>query len=146
MERIDVVPLIGLWVRFLRVPYRYLYPSALFFIAVGVYSTNNSLFEVGEVLVFGVVGAILLALDFPIAPILLGFVLGPMLEENFRRSLLLSHGNMLVFVQHPISGGFIGVCALLIVAQIAFAMRGAWKSKRRRQQHATEAHPGVVSR
>jgi TctA family transporter len=139
------VPLIGLWVRFLRVPYRYLYPSALFFIAVGVYSTNNSLFEVGEVLVFGVVGAILLALDFPIAPILLGFVLGPMLEENFRRSLLLSHGNMLVFVQHPISAGFIGVCTLLIGAQIAFAMRGAWKSKRRRQ-HATDAHPGVVSR
>jgi len=57
----------------------------LFFIAVGVYSTHNSLFAVGEVLVFGVLGAVFLALDFPIAPILLGFVLGPLVEENFRR-------------------------------------------------------------
>ena len=67
------VPLIGVWVKLLQVPYRYLFPSALFFIAVGVYSTNNSLFEVGEVLVFGVVGAIFVALDFPVAPILLGY-------------------------------------------------------------------------
>jgi TctA family transporter len=124
------VPLIGVWVRFLRVPYRYLYPSALFFIAVGVYSTNNSLFEVGEVLVFGVLGALFLSLDFPIAPILLGFVLGPLVEENFRRSLLLSRGSLMVFIEHPISAVFICASAVLVFAQIAFGLRGLCRRRR----------------
>ena len=93
------VPLIGLWVKVLQVPYRYMFPCAMFFIAVGVYSTNNSLFEVNEVLVFGVIGAIFMALDFPVAPILLGYVLGPLVEENFRRALLLSRGDLTVFFQ-----------------------------------------------
>ena len=79
------MPLIGLWVKLLQVPYRYLYPSALFFIAVGVFSTNHNLEQVWEVLAFGVIGAVFAALDFPAAPILLGFVLGPLVEENFRR-------------------------------------------------------------
>ena len=70
------VPLIGIWVKLLQVPYRMMYPSALFFIAVGVYSTNDSLFQVGEVLAFGIAGAILMALDFPLAPVVLGVVLG----------------------------------------------------------------------
>jgi putative tricarboxylic transport membrane protein len=100
------VPLIGVWVKLLQVPYRFMFPCALFFIAVGVYSTNNSLFEVNEALVFGVVGAVLLALDFPVAPILLGYVLGPLVEENFRRALLLSRGDLLIFFQRPISAGF----------------------------------------
>ncbi|WP_218921148.1 tripartite tricarboxylate transporter permease, partial [Piscirickettsia salmonis] len=72
------VPLIGVWVKLLQVPYRYLFPSALFFIAVGVFSTQNSLFQIWEVLAFGVIGAILMTLEFSVAPILLGFVLGPM--------------------------------------------------------------------
>lgn len=117
------VPLIGVWVKMLQVPYRFLFPSAMFFIAVGVYSTNNSLFEVGEVLVFGIAGAILIALDFPVAPILLGYVLGPMVEENFRRALLLSRGDLTVFVSRPISAVFISVCTLLIVAQIGLWLR-----------------------
>jgi putative tricarboxylic transport membrane protein len=117
------VPLIGVWVKLLRLPYRYLYPAALFFIAVGVYSTNNSLFEVGEVLVFGLMGALFAALDFPVAPILLGFVLGPMVEENFRRALLISRGDMMVFLERPISGFVMAACALLILAQLFFAAR-----------------------
>ena len=132
------VPLIGVWVKLLRVPYRYLYPTALFFIAVGVYSTNNSLFEVGEVLVFGVAGAIFLALDFPVAPILLGYVLGPMAEEDFRRSLLLSHGDLAVFVSKPISAAFLALCALLIVAQIGFGIRNQWKVRRASERETTE--------
>ena len=99
-------------------PYKYLFPSALFFIAVGVYSTKSSLFDVGEVAVFGILGAIFLWLDFQIAPIALGFILGPMLEENFRRAMLLSRGDIAVFVQRPISAWFIGFCALLILAQV----------------------------
>ena len=99
------VPLIGVWVKLLQVPYRYLFPSALFFIAVGVFSTQNSLFQIWEVLAFGVIGAVLMTLEFSVAPILLGFVLGPMVEENFRRALLLSRGDLMVFVQRPISAG-----------------------------------------
>ncbi len=119
------VPLIGLWVKLLQVPYRYLFPSALFFIAIGVYSTNNSLFEVGEVLVFGVVGAILMAFDFPVATILLGYVLGPLVEENFRRALLLSRGDLTVFFKGPISGTFMTICILLVVGQLFFAWRAS---------------------
>jgi TctA family transporter len=124
------VPLIQLWVKVLQVPYRYLFPSALLFIAVGVYSTNNSLFEVGEVLVFGLVGAIFVALDFPLAPIVLGYVLGPMVEENFRRALLLSHGSLSIFINQPISAVFAAVCAGLILLQIYFGCRAAVRSRR----------------
>jgi len=130
------VPLIGVWVKLLRVPYRYLYPSALFFIAVGVYSTNNSLFEVGEVLVFGIAGAIFAALDFHVAPVLLGYVLGPMVEEYFRRALLQSHGDMMVFLDHPISAVFIAASALLIVFQFFFRAKHA-----RGVQRGSEAFP-----
>jgi putative tricarboxylic transport membrane protein len=120
------VPMIGIWVKLLQIRYRFMYPCALFFIAVGVYSTNNSLFEVGEVLVFGIAGAILLALDFPVAPVLLGYVLGPMLEENFRRSLLMSRGELDIFLRSPISAGFMAACLLLIVLQLYSAIR-AWR-------------------
>ncbi len=112
------VPLIGVWVKLLQVPYRYLFPSALFFIAVGVFSTQNSLFQIWEVLAFGVIGAILMTLEFSVAPILLGFVLGPMVEENFRRALLLSRGDLAVFVERPISAWFIGASALLVFLQV----------------------------
>jgi TctA family transporter len=118
------VPMIGVWVRLLRVPYKYLFPAALFFIAIGVYSTKSSLFDVGEVTVFGIVGSLFLWLDFPISPIALGFVLGPMLEENFRRAMLLSRGDLSVFVQRPISAWFIAACTLLICAQtVAYVRR-----------------------
>ncbi len=121
------VPLIGVWVRVLRVPFRLLYPSALFFIAVGVYSTHNDLFDVAMVAVFGVVGAIFLALDFPVAPVVLGFVLGPLLEENFRRAMLLSRGDLAVYLTRPIAAGFIAASALLIAAQVfAHARRRCW--------------------
>ncbi|PLZ02669.1 hypothetical protein CY652_09005 [Burkholderia sp. WAC0059] len=124
------VPMIGVWVRLLRVPYRYLYPSALFFIAVGVFSTNNALFEVGETLVFGVLGAVLIALRFSVAPILLGYVLGPMIEENFRRALLVSHGDLTVLVRSPISAVFLAASGLLILVQIFFGVRRHYRRRR----------------
>jgi putative tricarboxylic transport membrane protein len=119
------VPLIGLWVSLLRVPYRLLFPSALFFIAVGVFSTQSNLFQVWEVLVFGIAGAIFAALDFPVAPILLGFVLGPMVEDNFRRALLLSHGHLAIFVERPISAAFMAISALLVLGQVFLRLRAA---------------------
>jgi putative tricarboxylic transport membrane protein len=112
------VPMIGLWVKLLMIPYKYLYPSALFFVAIGVYSTNNDMFQVGETVIIGLIGYLLLLLDFHPAPVLLGFVLGPRFEETFRRAMLISRGDALVFVKHPISAFFLFMCAVLIFAQI----------------------------
>jgi TctA family transporter len=118
------VPMIGVWVKMLQVPYRYLFPSAMFFIAVGVFSTQNSLFQIWEVLAFGVIGALLITLEFSVAPIMLGFVLGPMVEENFRRAMLLSRGDVGVFVQRPISAAFIALSALLLIGVTWSSFRG----------------------
>ena len=118
------VPLIGLWVRLLRVPYRFLYPAALFFIAVGVYSTRNSLFDVAIVAAVGVVGAVLLSLEFPLSPIVLGFVLGPQLEPSFRRAMLLSRGDLAVFATRPVAAGFVAASALLVMVQMLAWWRG----------------------
>ncbi len=117
------VPMIGIWVKLLSVPYRYLYPTALFFVCIGVFAARNEMFDVGATLVFGAFGYLLLQLGFEPAPILLGFVLGPRLEENFRRSLLLSRGSLSTFVDRPISAVFLGLCALLILAQVYAALR-----------------------
>src|SRR6185437_16619296 len=88
------IPLIGIWVKLLAIPYRYLYPSALFFICIGVYAARNDMFPVGETLAIGILGYVLLRLGFHPAPILLGFVLGPRFEENFRRAMLISRGDI----------------------------------------------------
>lgn len=117
------VPLIGLWVRLLRIPFRFLFPFALFFICVGVYSTNNEMFGVVQTLIIGVIGYGLLRLGFHPAPILLGFVLGPRLEENFHRALTLSRGDLTVFVSSPISATFVALAVLLVGVQIAIARR-----------------------
>jgi putative tricarboxylic transport membrane protein len=111
------VPLIGIWVRMLAIPYGLLFPCALCFVCIGVYSAKNSLFEVGETLVFGLVGYLLIRMRFHAAPILLGFVLGPRMEENFRSALAISNGHLDIFVSRPISAVFLGLCAVLIAAQ-----------------------------
>ncbi len=134
------MPLIGVWTKLLQVPYRFMFPSALFFIAVGVFSTNSALFEIGETLVFGLLGAVLIALRFSVAPILLGYVLGPLVEENFRRAMVLSSGDLAIFVQRPVSAGFIAICALLILVQVFFAMSSAYRGRADRNI----AWPGAV--
>src|SRR5215813_2876238 len=116
------VPLIGIWVKLLTIPYKYLYPSAMFFVCIGVYADNNDMFHVAEVLTIGILGYVLLRLGFHPAPILLGFVLGPRFEENFRRAMLISRGDITVFVQRPISAVFIALCTILIVGQIYFRL------------------------
>ena len=117
------VPLIGVWVKLLMIPYKYLYPSALFFVSIGVYSTNNDMFQVGETVIVGLAGYLLLLFDFHPASILLGFVLGPRLEENFRRSMLISRGDALVFLERPISAFFLFLCVVLIGVQIYVRLR-----------------------
>jgi putative tricarboxylic transport membrane protein len=123
------VPLIGVWIRLLGVPYRYLFPCALFFICVGVFSTDSELFMVGEAVVFGILGFILILLDFSPAPILLGFVLGPRFEENFRRAMLLSRGSLWTFVQQPISAVLLSLCVLLLGTQIFVRLRRGGPTK-----------------
>ena len=119
------VPLIGIWVKLLTIPYKYLYPSALFFVCIGVYAANNDMFQVGETVVIGILGYVLLRLGFHPAPILLGFVLGPRFEENFRRAMLISRGDILVFIERPISAVFVGLSVLLIALQIYVRIHGA---------------------
>jgi putative tricarboxylic transport membrane protein len=117
------VPLIGLWVKLLTVPYRYLYPSALLFICIGVYSGHNDLFAVGETLVIGIAGFVLIRFGFHPAPMLLGFVLGSQFEENLRRALVLSQGDLATFIERPISATFLAVASLLIGTKLFFHFR-----------------------
>jgi putative tricarboxylic transport membrane protein len=109
------LPLIGIWVKLLTVPYRYLYPAILVFCCIGVYTVNNSIFDVYMTAAFGLLGYVFIKLGCEGAPLLLGFVLGPMMEENFRRSLLLSRGDFSVFFTRPISLGLLVAAALLVV-------------------------------
>ena len=99
------LPLIGLWVKLLQVPYRLLFPAIMAFSAIGIYSVNNSSFEIYLTAVFGIAGFLWLKLGFSPAPLLLGFVLGPMMEENLRRAMLMSKGDPSVFFTRPISLG-----------------------------------------
>lgn len=97
------LPLIGLWVKLLSVPYRLLYPLILLCCAIGAYSTNNNMFDVWVAIVFGFLGYIFLKLECEPAPLLLGYILGPLLEENLRRALVLSRGDYTVFATRPMS-------------------------------------------
>jgi putative tricarboxylic transport membrane protein len=117
------LPLIGLWTSLLRVPYRLLFPAIMMFSVLGVYSVNNSSFDVYLAAVFGVLGFVWMRLGCSPAPMLLGFVLGPMLEENLRRALVVSRGDPSVFVTRPISLIFVVVTVLILVAAAAPTVR-----------------------
>jgi TctA family transporter len=109
------LPLIGIWVKLLQIPYRYLYPAILVFCCIGVYTVNNSIMDVYITASFGIIGYLFFKLGCEPAPLLLGFVLGPMMEENFRRALLLSRGDFTTFVTRPLSLGLLIAAALLVV-------------------------------
>ncbi len=109
------LPLIGIWVKLLKVPYRMLYPAILVFCCIGVYTVNNSAFDVFMTAAFGLLGYVFNKLGCEGAPLLLGFVLGPMMEENFRRSLLLSQGDFSVFYTRPLSLGLLCAAAVLVL-------------------------------
>ena len=113
------LPLIGIWIKLLKVPYRVLYPAILLFCAIGVYSINNTSFDVSQTAVFGLLGLIFVKLECEPAPLLLGFVLGPMMEENLRRAMLLSRGDPTVFFTRPISLGMLIAAAALLLLIVA---------------------------
>ena len=117
------LPMIGMWVKLLTVPYRYLFPSILVFMAIGVFSLSNNPFDVLIMAVFGVLGYICVKLECEPAPMILGFILGPLMEENLRRAMLLSRGDPFVFFQKPISLGFMVASAILLVIVALPAIR-----------------------
>jgi putative tricarboxylic transport membrane protein len=117
------LPLIGMWVKLLTVPYRYLYPSILVFMTIGVYSLSNNPFDVLIMGIFGVVGYICSKLECEPAPMILGFILGPLMEENLRRAMLLSRGDPTVFFTKPISATFMIASLVLLVVVALPAIR-----------------------
>jgi putative tricarboxylic transport membrane protein len=108
------LPLVGLWVRMLTIPYHFLFPAILIFSSIGVFSTNNSAFDLFTVAAFGLFGYVLIKLDCEPAPLLLGFVLGPLLEENLRRAMILSRGDPSVFITRPISATILGIAVIVL--------------------------------
>jgi TctA family transporter len=117
------LPMIGLWVRIVMVPYHLLFPAILVFCAVGVFSLNNTEFDIYLMALFGLLGYIFVKLDCEPAPMLLGYILGPMMEEYLRRALLISRGDPSVFVTRPISGVMLALAAVAMVFVLAPAIR-----------------------
>jgi putative tricarboxylic transport membrane protein len=108
------LPLVGLWVKLLKVPYRLMFPAILIFCCIGIYSINNNPTDVMATAFFGLVGYALLKLGFEPAPLLLGFVLGRLMEEKLRQALILSRGSFMTFVDRPVSAGLLAVAAIML--------------------------------
>jgi TctA family transporter len=112
------LPMVGMWVKLLSVPYRHMYPSIMIFCAIGVYSLQNNVFDVYQTVFFGIFGYMCSKLRLEAAPMLIGFVLGPMMEEHLRRAMLLSRGNWGVFIERPISAVLLGIAAIALIAML----------------------------
>ncbi|SDO04548.1 Tripartite tricarboxylate transporter TctA family protein [Ensifer sp. YR511] len=112
------LPLVGIWVKLISVPYRYLYPAILVFCVIGLYSIQNQTFEIMTAAVFGFIGYLFMRMKCEPAPLLLGFILGPMLESNLKRALLLAKGDATTFVTRPVSAALLLVAALLLATVI----------------------------
>ncbi len=117
------LPMIGMWVSLLRVPYRLMFPAIVLFCCIGVYTLNNSTFEVMMAAGFGLMGYMLLKFGFEPTPLLLGFVLGPLMEENLRRAMRYAQGDPMVFVERPLSASLLAVAVLLLVIVLLPAIR-----------------------
>jgi putative tricarboxylic transport membrane protein len=127
------LPLIGIWIKLLTVPYRFLFPAIMMFMAIGVYSLNNQSLDIYMTILFGVLGYVFVKLKCEPAPLILAFVLGPLMEENVRRALLISRGDPTVFVTRPISAAFLIATVLLLIIMVLPAIR-----RRREQVYAEE--------
>ena len=119
------LPMIGLWVKLLQVPYRLLYAAIILFCCIGVYSINSAVFDVYLTIGFGILGYILIKLEFEPAPLLLGVILGPLMEENLRRAMLLSRGSLSVFWERPLSLGLLLAAAVLLMVVLLPSLRQA---------------------
>jgi putative tricarboxylic transport membrane protein len=117
------LPLVGIWVRMLKVPYNLLFPAVVVFCSIGIYSLNNSVTDVFFTAFFGVIGYLFVKLGFEAAPLLLGFVLGPLMEENLRRAMVMSRGDPMTFITRPISAGLLLASLALLIIVIAPSVR-----------------------
>lgn len=118
------MPLIGIWVRLLRIPYKAMMPIIITISAVGIYATENNIFDMWIMLAFGIVGYLMRKFDFPAAPVVLALVLGPMVERSLRQSLTLSDGSLAIFFTRPISAVLITISLLSLFAPV---FRAAWR-------------------
>jgi putative tricarboxylic transport membrane protein len=118
------LPLVGLWVKLLKVPYRLMFPAILIFCCIGIYSINNQAADVIITAFFGLVGYGLLKLGFELAPLLLGFVLGGLIEDTFRRAMDLSHGSLMTFIERPISAGLLVLALIVLVIAVLPSVAG----------------------
>nr|WP_288853482.1 tripartite tricarboxylate transporter permease [uncultured Acidovorax sp.] len=123
------VPLVRYWLSVFKIPYNVLFPAILFFCCIGTYSINNNLDDVFITVAFGALGYLFMRLEMDPSPLMLGFILGPMLEENFRRSMLLSRGSFEVFINRPISGTLISLIAAFVLWQTVAFFRQRGKAK-----------------
>jgi TctA family transporter len=117
------LPLVGIWVRLLSIPYQYLFPAIIGFCCIGILSISNNPFHIYTMIMFGLGGYLLMRLDFEPAPLLLGFVIGPMLEENLRRSFVLSDGDPMVFIQRPVTAVLLAIAIVALVIAALPSMR-----------------------
>ena len=117
------LPLIGLWVRLLKLPYNVLFPLILLFTIIGVYASGNNVFDIYVMIFFGIVGYFMRKFGFEPAPLVLAFVLGPLLENNLRNALTLSQGDLLTFIQRPISGTCLVIALLLLISPLLPILR-----------------------
>jgi putative tricarboxylic transport membrane protein len=117
------LPLIGVWVALLKVPYRLLFPAILLFCAIGVYTVDSSTTDVIMAALFGILGYFYGKVGFEVAPMILGVVLGPLMEENLRRSMMLSRGDPMIFVNRPISMGLLLAAVALLLIIVAPSIR-----------------------
>jgi TctA family transporter len=122
------LPLIGIWVRLLSVPYRLLYPAIILFCCIGVYTLSNNTFDVRLVVLFGAVGYLFAKIGCEPAPMLLGFILGPMMEEYFRRALVIERGDFRVFIERPISAGLLAA-ALVVLVSMSLPAIAKWRQR-----------------
>ena len=125
------LPLVGLFVSVLRIPYAYLYPLIIMFCIVGVYEVSHSIVDIWIMLIMGIVGYALRKFSFDPAPLVLGLVIAPLFEQSLRQSLIMSNGNYLIFVSRPISAGLLIVCAILLgLSALAFVLkRRDWRTQ-----------------
>jgi TctA family transporter len=130
------VPLVRYWLSVFKVPYNVLFPCILFFCCIGTYSVNNNVDDIFITAGFGLMGYLMMRLELDAAPLMLGFILGPMLEENFRRSLLLSRGSFDIFFTRPISGTLLGLIGLFIAWQAVSFIINARRNGAPQQQPA----------
>jgi putative tricarboxylic transport membrane protein len=125
------LPLVGIFVHLLRIPYAYLYPLIIMFCIIGVYEVSHSIVDVWIMLIMGAIGYLLKKFSFDPAPLVLGLVIAPIFEMSLRQSLIMSNGEWLIFVSRPIAGTLM-VAAILLLAMSAFSAlraRGDWRAK-----------------